>query len=129
MITFENVIDGSRVTIELDDDLTWHEVFDRFVGFLQVSGYQLTRDDILDYLEDTSYNSEEGSSCSKDCNSCDCMNDQNCMTPAPVPSTVTITNPGALNLTTGSLNNTVTITSTDASPFGSFTYNFNPTTK
>lgn len=127
MITFENVIDGSRVTIELDDDLTWHEVFDRFVGFLQVSGYQLTRDDILDYLEDTSYNSEEGSSCSKDCNSCDCMNDQNCMTAAP--STLTITNPGALNLTTGSLNNTVTITSTDASPFGSFTYNFNPTTK
>ena len=44
-------MDGDdQVEIRMDGNITWMEVTDRFVQFLQGCGYQVTDQDIVDYL-------------------------------------------------------------------------------
>jgi len=51
--------DTGRVEHTVDGGVTWFELADRFVEFLKGSGFQMTKQEIADYLNEDQLTSEE----------------------------------------------------------------------
>jgi len=46
--------DGEAIEIKVDGDKTWDQLTEDFIRFLKGCGYQITHDDIADYLQEQS---------------------------------------------------------------------------
>ncbi len=59
-IVFLRMDGEDQVELKMSGDLTWMDVTDRFVQFLQGCGYFVTVDDVADYLQDSEITPNEG---------------------------------------------------------------------
>ena len=52
MIKFEKVNDGVKVSVEIENELTWMEVTDHFIEFMLGCGYLFDHQELADYIQE-----------------------------------------------------------------------------